>query len=286
MFEVINTFPKFKSVFQDNLEKTVDEKIKIWLENYINYYPELKQKCINDYENNGYNWNDIARDMVFNRTAKDFIKMNEAHNNIIGILNKIESNIDYSLDIVIVIYCGLCNSAGWVDTFKNKRAILFGLDKIAELNWHEKERLEALVSHELCHVVHFEMRGTDSLPQKYINDNYYEGIWRVYEEGFAQYFQHVLLDKQVYSRGKNWLEKCKAKEKDLKQIYLKKLYDGGVNDFYGDWFSILDISDAGYYLGEKFISILNEEYSMEQIAKLDFKTIEEKVLVFLQNLNI
>ena len=285
MFTLVDTFPEFKKYFQNNLDKSIEEKIIIWKEKYISQYPELKQKCINEYEKNDYKWKEIARKMVFNRTAKDFPKMNIAYNNIKEILSQIESNIEINLDIVNVIYCGLGNGAGWVTKYKNKAAVLYGIEKIAELNWHKKEKLEALIAHELCHVIHFEIRGKDFLSDSFEKNNYYKGIWRLYEEGFAQYFQHALLDKKVYSRGKKWIDDCHKNENKLKKIYLKKLHNEGVNDFFGDWFNVLGISDVGYYLGEKYISKLNKDYSMEEIAKLDAEIIEESVLDFLQGLN-
>lgn len=127
--------------------------------------------------------------MVFNRTKTDFDKMIEAHVNILNVIDSINIRIDklleLNLDINIVLYCGLCNSAGWVNTYDNKRAVLFGIDKIAELNWHAMEKIETLVAHELCHVVHFQIRGKDDLPDDVEVNNYNRGIWNLYEEVFA-----------------------------------------------------------------------------------------------------
>jgi len=167
----------------------IRDKIILWERCYISKYPELEKKCKEEYCLNGYDWSKIAEEMVFNRTKADFDKMIEAHKNILNVIDDINIRIDklleLNLEINIVLYYGLCNSAGWVNTYNNKRAVLFGIDKIAELNWHTMEKIEALVAHELCHVVHFEIRGEDNLPYNVEDNNYNKGIWNFYEEGFA-----------------------------------------------------------------------------------------------------
>jgi len=227
--------------------------------------------------------------MVFNRTKADFNRMIEAHKNILNVIDDINIRIDklikFNLEINIVLYCGLCNSAGWVNTYNNKRAVLFGIDKIAELNWHTIEKIEALVAHELCHVVHFEIRGEENLPDDVEDNNYIKGIWNLYEEGFAQFFQYRLLGKEVDSRGREWLERCNANEKQLKKLYLTALHDKekGTRDFFGDWFEVLGISDTGYYLGAEFIKSLDKQYNIEDIGKLQFREIENHVIRFLND---
>ncbi|SCG82763.1 hypothetical protein DW1_1190 [Proteiniborus sp. DW1] len=289
MIHVIDTFKDFKSCFEDKLDLTIKEKIDLWERSYISKYPELEKKCKEDYSLNGYDWRRIAEEVVFNRTKEDFYKMVQAHENILKIMDytimRVDKEFKSNLDINIVLYCGLCNSAGWVDTYNDKRAILFGIDKIAELNWHTIEKLESLIAHELCHVVHFEIRGEDDLSDNVDRNYYNRGIWNLYEEGFAQYFQYGLLEKEVDSRGREWFEKCKIKEKQLKNLYLKALFDKekGTQDFFGDWFKVLGISDTGYYLGAKFIRVLDMQYSIEKIARLPFKEIEKHVLEFLRD---
>src|SRR5699024_3544675 len=139
------------------------------------------------------------------------------------------------LDINIVLYCGLLNSAGWVDEYNGKRAILYGIDKIAELGWHTMDKLKPLLSHELCHVFHFELRGEDTLPSDIEENKYNEGIWRIYTEGFAQFFQQKLLNKEADSRGIEWEGICGLNEDRLKKLYLEVLNDSekGTNYFFG-----------------------------------------------------
>lgn len=288
LITIIDTFNEFKNNFENRLDVSIDEKILIWEKNYISRYPELEKKCKEDYESLGYHWKNIAKEMVFNRTKNDFPKMVQAHSNILEILDSVNKRVkdvfNIDLNINIVLYCGLCNSAGCVDTYDNKQAILFGIDKIAELNWHTKKKLEALLSHELCHVIHFEIRGENELPKAVENNNYNYGIWRIYTEGFAQFYQHRLLGKEAYSRDEEWRIKCYNNMDKLKELYLKALYDEekGVNEFFGDWYKVLGISDVGYFLGERLIAIQDKKYNVTEVAKLPFEDIEQEVMEFLK----
>ncbi|MDF2671938.1 MAG: hypothetical protein K0R09_203 [Clostridiales bacterium] len=287
MINVIDTFKDFKNCFAGNLEIPVQEKINLWKTSYIGNYPELEEKCIRDYEDMGINWREYAEKSVFNRTKDDFNKMIEAHKNILDTLDYINKRaaamVDICFDINIVIYSGLCNSAGWVDKYNGKRAILYGIDKIAMLNWHTKEKIEPLLAHELCHVIHFELRGEDRLSQNIENNKYNNGIWDLYEEGFAQYFENVLTEKDIDSRGREWTIKCTEKEKELKKEYIKALNNTeiGTKEFFGDWFQVLGISDVGYYLGSKFIGELHKNYDMHAIAELPFEEVQKKAIEYL-----
>lgn len=289
MIHIIDTFRDFELCFQYKLDSTIEEKIHIWENCYMSKYPELEKKLKEDYELNDYSWRKIAEEMVFIRTKKDFHKMLHIHRNLFKVIDIINAKVDKTfngdLDINVVLYSGLCNSAGWVDTYDNKRAILLGIDKIAELGWDSIEKLESLLAHELCHVIHFEIRGEDNLPDDTDRNCYNKGIWDLYEEGFAQFFQYRLLGKEIDSRGKEWTEKCKNHERQLKKLYLKALFDEekGTQDFFGDWFEVLGISDAGYYLGAEFIRRLNYQYSIKHIAKLQFNEIKNHAEDFLKS---
>ncbi|QAT41314.1 MULTISPECIES: hypothetical protein [unclassified Clostridium] len=146
-------------------------------------------------------------------------------------------------------------------------------------------KLQSLAAHELCHVIHFQLRGEDNLPDGVERNNYNIGIWRIYEEGFAQYFQNKLLLNEIDSRGKEWILKCNENTKELKRLYLEALQDNdiGVRNFFGDWFQVLGISDAGYLLGSGLIKRLDKKYSIELTAKLSFSDIKDEVLAFLQD---
>lgn len=288
MMKIIDTFKGYKDYMEKHLEKETEEKLKLWESYYSSNFPELEQKCKEDYKAEGYSWREIGLTQVFNRTKEDFPKMIEGYNNLLKLLKgmdeKVKATFHVDIDINIVLYSGLLNAAGWVDKYEGKRAMLFGIDKIAELGWHHEEKIKALVCHELCHVVHFQIRGKDKLPEQVEQNKYNEGIWNIYEEGFAQYFQQVLGNSSVDSRGEQWSLQCEKIEEQLKLEYIKALEDKekGTRDFYGDWFKVLGISDVGYFLGSRLIESLSRRYTIEDIAAMDFSLIEKEVLEYLK----
>ena len=152
------------------------------------------------------------------------------------------------------------------------------------MNWHTIDKLKPLLSHELCHVVHFELRGEDTIPKDIEENKYSEGIWRIYTEGFAQFFQQKLLNEEIDSRGIEWENACKLNEDRLKELYLEALKDKdkGTNDFFGDWFQVLGLSDTGYFLGKQMMKKLKNKYNIVDIAKLSFSNIEKEVIEYLE----
>lgn len=289
MINIIDTFKDYKGFMEENLNKEPKEKMELWEKFYNSNFPEMGRKCKEDYESKGYNWKEIGLTMVFNRSEEDFPNMIEGYKNLLktfnGIEEKVKAIFHIEMDINIVLYRGLLNSAGWVDEYEGKRAMLFGVDKIAKLGWQQEEKIDALVCHELCHVVHFQIRGESKLPKQVEQSKYNEGIWNIYEEGFAQYFQQVLGESSFDSRGEQWSIECEELEKELKLKYVEALKDKekGTRDFYGDWFKVLGISDVGYFLGAKLIGELSKRYTVEDIAAMDFDLIEKEVLSYLKS---
>lgn len=286
MINIIDAFEGFKNLLEKNLDKSSEEKLKLWIEHYEKNYPELKSKCTEDYKNDGYDWKEIGVNKVFNRTNEDLCFMIEAYENLMKVLKNIEERVkrvfSIEVDINIVLYYSLGHSAGWVDEYEGKRAIIFGIDKIAELRWHTMEQLDSLVCHELSHVIHYYIRK-EVIPKWAEESKYNNGIWNIYEEGFAQFFQSKLSYAKVDSRGEDWISACNEKEHRLKQLYLEALKDdnNGTNEFFGDWFEVLGISDAGYYLGSELIKHLNGKYDIKYIACMKKDEIEKVVLEFL-----
>lgn len=286
MINVIDAFGEFKNILEKNLNKSTEDKLQLWIKYYEKNYPELKEKCTCDYEKDGYSWKEVAANKVFNRVAEDFCFMIEAHENLLKVLKDIEERVikvfHVEIDINIVLYSSLGHAAGWVDEYEGKRAIIFGIDKIAELRWQTTDQLDSLVCHELSHVVHYYIRN-EVIPKWAEENKYNNGIWNIYEEGFAQFFQHKLSYAKVDSRGEGWISICNENKDKLKKLYLEALKNDerGTNDFFGDWFQVLGISDAGYFLGAELIKGLSEKYDLKHIACMKKEDIEKVVLDFL-----
>lgn len=286
MVNIIDAFGEFKNILERNLNKSTEDKLQLWIEYYEKNYPELKEKCTCDYEKDGYNWREVGVNKVFNRAAEDFCFMIEAYENLLKVLKDIEERVikvfHVEIDINIVLYSSLGHAAGWVDEYEGKRAIIFGIDKIAELRWQTREQLDSLVCHELSHVVHYYIRN-EVIPKWAEESKYNNGIWNIYEEGFAQFFQDKLSYAKVDSRGEGWISICNENKDRLKELYLEALKneERGTNDFFGDWFQVLGISDVGYFLGAELIKGLSEKYDLKHIACMKKEDIEKAVLGFL-----
>lgn len=286
MIKIIDTFKDYKEVFEHNLDISTQEKISLWEELYSSKYPEVINKLKDDIKSDGYNWVDIARENSFNKTKEDFSKMVEAYENIKNVMEDVNNNVkeafNLDLDINIVLYAGLCHSAGWVDEYEGKRAILYGIDQIANLNWQDRNKLKNLIAHELCHIIHFEIRDRYNLIDDY-KTNYEYGIWRLYIEGFAQFYRNKLTPL-FEERGESWVKACDEQKEELKKLYIEALNDNdkGTNDFFGDWWQVMGISDVGYYLGQEFVKELSEKLSLKEVITIRFEGLEKEVLDFLE----
>jgi|LGVF01.2.fsa_nt_gb hypothetical protein len=285
MIQILNTFRDYIEVFATSII-TVEDRIHTW-EKYIQCYPELEKKMKNDYTDNGIDWYEHARKKVFVDQPKDYEKMLIAYNylQIITptIVKRAEVKYGMNFDITVVYYAALQNSAGWVDTYDKKIAVLIGLDKIASLDWHNEKALETLIAHELMHAIHFQVRGIDIIDPEFKDIPYDQGIWYLYEEGVAKYFEYSLSGHENGSRGDSWFNACLEREEDLKVAYLNALTGEGVQNFYGDWYQVYGISDTGYFMGARMIEELNKEMSFESIACMSKVEIEKTVLTYLKN---
>ncbi len=286
MLKIIDTFDEIQKLYECFLGKNDNEKLDCWLM-YIDKYPELKEKVIADYASDGYDWVDIAINMSFPLLESKLDKICEAHDNIMLNTNtigeKIETTFGLEEDIDIILYYGLCNSAGWATSYNEKAAVLLGIEKIVELNWQKDKSIKHLICHELCHVAHSVLRSNECLDKAFdsLGD---EAAWRLYIEGFAQRYEQVLLDDEHYNQDKdNWLNWCKEKHRYICSKYLDCIMNElSVKDFYGDWNSFEDRSDVGYYLGCEFIRKLQSSFDVSKIAKLDIKEVKQLAIEYLK----
>ncbi|XMB86105.1 hypothetical protein RJG79_12000 [Mycoplasmatota bacterium WC44] len=280
--KIIDLFDGFKNVYNKHL--SIDQLIEAWY-NYMQVDEYTRFTCINDYQKEGINWIDIAKTKVFNQTHQNFHKMVEVHNKLLDISENVIDQIDdfydtSNMEVYIVLYHGLGNAAGWAHKYNNKPAVFLGIDKICELGWTSTDSLETLLAHEVAHLVHFHIRK-DLIDET--RNLYVKGLWQLYTEGFAQYYQDIFLGRVNDPRSDDWIMKCNFFEKQLKMHYLHQLRDPniGCRDFYGDWFKVLELSDTGYYLGRKLFEKLTKKYSFLDVANLPFIEIEREILEYL-----
>jgi len=123
-------------------------------------YPELLSKQTKVYEEAGVNWQEIAK-KLFPLILQRLSLMRKARDNILVVGNRIctkaSEKLELNFNITLVIYVGIGCGAGWATTYNREPAILLGLENIAEEKWHTKNKIKALLSHEIGHLVHMKM---------------------------------------------------------------------------------------------------------------------------------
>lgn len=263
---LIDTFPTFLKHWKGTKES--------WLA-YISNYPELFEKIRWDYERYNDDWHKYL-DVPIQR---DLEELKLAHDKLIKAIPKVEEKIKEFFSIgegyYIVIYVGLGNGAGWVTEFKEKPAILFGLENIAELKWFDK--VGGLIAHEFGHLIHWILRKEN------IEKLEEEQIFWLYTEGFAQRIEDSIFEKPWHLGDEKWFKWCEENEKLITKEFLKCIEEKKpLNPFFGSWFEVFEKKFLGYYLGHKFILWLEEGFSLEEIAKLEKEKIRGKIFEFLK----
>ncbi len=176
-------------------------------------------------------------------------------------------------DVLIILYLGLCNGAGWATRIGEQRVILLGVEKILELNWDTETRLKCLIYHELGHVWH-ECEGVAWFKTECLRER---AILQLYREGIAMVCEQILCgDESYYHQGKEWINWCKENLIEIKKEYRNRIeHEQDVRDFFGDWNDYKGHSDTGYYLGAQFIRHLMHKQSLKEIAALSYKELDE-----------
>lgn len=268
-FEIVDTFPAFVAYWSNAQNKPMDEQIELWAKDYMSSWPELLEKQMDDYAEQNLDWKEIARERIFPFLQERLPAMRKARKNLLKLCPEICSKAEQVLNIRVtphlLIYVGIGCGAGWVTTFRDRYSILFGLENIAECGWSGPGAITGLVSHELGHVLHYNLRL-----QK--NKSFGDGAWwQLYTEGFAQQCEALLNDSSHQeTQDSEWLEWCQQNKSRLAAEFLKAVEQGKpVNSFFGSWFEIDGHSETGYFLGHEVIKILSRKMNLYELALFD-----------------
>jgi len=272
MSELLDTFPAFLTYWADVEHKPLDEQIESWAAGYMSQWPELLAKQIEDYTGQRLDWRQIAREKVFPHLAERLSVMQEAHRNLlkvcVPVYSRAQQALGFDCDAVFVVYVGIGCGAGWVTSFGGSPAILFGLENIAECGWSAPVTLNGLVAHEIGHLAHYHWRAQYG---KSIGTGPW---WQLYEEGFAQYCESLIMGTEVVHQATQgdgeWLAWCQGHKGWLAAEFLKAVDAGQpVTSFFGSWFEICGQSETGYFLGQAAIKELGKQLSLKEIALLE-----------------
>lgn len=269
-FYLVDTFPAFLSWHQKARLLEVDKQVNSWADDYMAEWPELLEKQIKEYVLEKCDWRRIARDKVFPFLQTRLPAMQEAHDNIVkacgSIYIRAQEIFNFKSSINFVIYTGIGCGAGWATEYQGTPSVLFGLENIAESGWSSFDDIRGLAAHELGHLIHQSWRKQE-------NKTYGSGPWwRLYEEGFAQRVESLLIDDKppFYRKGADWYDWCKVNKQQLTRRFMKTVEDNeSVSSFFGSWYEISGKSETGYYLGYEVIKELQKQFSLKDIAFFD-----------------
>lgn len=267
--EIIDTFPAFQTYWAKARSRPTEDQIERWAKGYMSGWPELLRNQIEDYAEQKLDWRQIARERIFPDLKDRLPAMRKARRNLLklcpAICSQAEQALGFQADAYLVIYVGIGCGAGWVTTFRDRYSVLFGLENIAECGWSDPEAITGLVSHELGHVLHFNLRLQNG--KKLGSDAW----WQLYTEGFAQECEARVNDSAHQGdQDREWLAWCRQNQSRLAAEFLKAAQEGQpVNKFFGSWFEIEGHSETGYFLGHAVIKMLAETMSLREIALLD-----------------
>lgn len=271
--------------FEENYKKDFTNKqLQAYWYSFMDQFGILRDMCIDDYKNEGYEWQELSINKVFNYSEEYVNRMTRTSQMIESIIVSMKGKLNsfFKLetdDITIIIYHGLGNAAGWVTKYKGKPAIYLGLEKIVELEWNSKEKLEDLISHEYGHLIHMKVRNESLDPY---TDFTRKMIYRIYTEGLATYCEKIFNGRHISSP--KWFKKAESLEGQLRKEFLYRLDNKleTCHDFFGDWYPVLGLNEAGYFLGLAIIEGLVKIMSILDVMTLDYKTIECYVIKYLQ----
>ncbi len=265
--EVVDTFPefvKYRAVWQSG---SLQEQISTWENSYLSQWPEILQKQRSCYEEDGEDWELIARDKIFPALAGRFQKMQTARENLLKICPAVIAQsreiLGCDLNPVIVIYVGIGCGAGWATTYHDKPAILLGLENIAEENWQDEAHLRGLLAHEMGHLVHASWRGpTTPADEK-------DPCWQLYSEGFAQRCEDLVGGKPWHMADPDWMAWCERNLDNIARDFLQCLVKGeSTRLFFGSWYMYEGYKQTGYYLGYAIIQNLEQTMNLNEIATM------------------
>lgn len=274
MLNIIDTYADIPLMFENG--KFCIEKWRSYAEKIYPGLAEIFESEINEYEKTG----DYAFEKDFlpiiNAVCGSFEleKLHEVFVEAMENLNsRIKDNFGRELDADVVFWLGLGTSAGCAGEINGRNAVLLGAEKIIELDWCSKERMCALIYHELGHIFHGQygkIEQTEGEDEKAF-------AYQLFTEGTAMYFEQELFgDAEFYHQDKNgWKAWCDGHFTEILSDF-----DGELESmtrfsqrYFGDFCDYKGRGDVGYYLGARFIRELLGEYCFDEIINFNIEEV-------------
>lgn len=254
--------------------------ITIWKKYSNSINPRITKLCLDDIKS--YSFDQQVLPVVSTALSSKYTQLQLAHDNFIKMQDELitwSKGLFGDIDADIYFIIGLCNGAGWVTLVGDRPSILLGGEKFVELSWCQYDAMKSIIAHEIGHVVQFIYRK--DWKEDYL-DLKQKSCYQLYTEGFAQYCQTMAIKHEV-ARGAEWENWCYENEAMITAEFLRRIDNSlSVQDFFGDWCSVFEHSDLGYFLGLQFITHLLENMSIYEAAILPIDEVASKLITFLQ----
>ncbi len=266
MIKIIDTLPRINGLFDNgnfNLENW-----KIYINSLYNDCDDLFIFDVEEYIQTGkYTFeNDFLP--IINAVCNNpkLCEIQSSFDKTVNDLNeKIITKFGKEVDADIVLYLGLCNSAGWVTKINGRTVVLLGIEKIIELDWVSVDDMRGLIYHELGHVY----QAQYGVLEQETESNEKAFVWQLFTEGVAMYFEQILVgDMNYYHQDKNgWKTWCDEHFEQMLSDFKSDLptMNNQNQRYFGDWANYCGYGDVGYYLGARFVNYLLESYKFDNL---------------------
>ncbi|MBR6376402.1 MAG: hypothetical protein IKS05_01400 [Oscillospiraceae bacterium] len=244
------------------------------------FVPGAKRLCLEDMREvlkAGFSW---EKDFlpVLNAVARDGDKREEAIRSFHRVTDRLDERIrerfGRSPAAELVLYLGLCSGAGWVTEIDRKPVVLFGIEKIMELNWQGENAMIGLVYHELGHVYQdcFGVLRREPVAMEE------QLLWQLFTEGVAMVFEQEIAGSPDYFHQYDpaWQQWCGENLGRLKRAFAGDLPTMTHENqrYFGDWVRFEGRGDTGYYLGARFVRFLMEHEDFDSLIGWDLPEVK------------
>ena len=269
--KIIDTFPEFLTWWESAQRQSVDGQVKSWAAEYMSSWRELLSLQIADYEAQGVDWHQIARERIFPHLGARLTAMYKARQGLLEwikpVYERAQQVLNFRSEAIFIIYVGIGCGAGWTTKYAGLPAILFGLENIAECGWSESPAIRGLIAHEIGHLAHFYWREQNG---RAVGTGHW---WQLYAEGFAQICESLILGMPSWHQAhgdKEWLEWCQSHISWLATTFLETVDNNApVSRFFGSWYTLHGKSQTGYFLGYRAVKVLLEQIGLRKLALIE-----------------
>jgi hypothetical protein len=280
--QVLDTFPAFEEYWRSVRFRPVEVQVDRWEHEYMSRWPELLEKQVRSYSDEGLDWKQIARTRVFPHLPERLPRLRMLHRNLLRALpaswSRAEQALKLDFPVRFVIYVGIGVGAGWATRYRGQRACLFGLENAAEIAAGKYGGTAGAVSHEVAHLAHDEWRrrrGLRGIEQPG------GSFWRLYEEGFATECERRIEDPRRFrlrTGRPDWVPWCAANRAWLAARFLRDVKAGrSLRPFFGSWYNIRGRIECGYFLGAEVVREWARSASLQEVATLPETVVRRKV---------